>query len=73
MIIIGIIVCVIVIIMLANDSFTGRVGLFLAGAIILTLIGGIAFSFLWIVSRILFVVFIIYLIVLLFLRIFNGN
>lgn len=70
-IIVGIIIGVIVIIALANESFLGKIGLFLAGTIILTLIGGTAFSFLWTVSRVLFLLLVVYLIALLFMNIFK--
>ena len=70
-IIIGIIVGIIFIIALANESFLGKISLFLAGTIILTLIGGIAFSFLWTVSRVLFLLLVVYLIALLFINIFK--
>ena len=70
-IVVGIIIGVIIIIALANESFLGKIGLFLAGTIILTLIGGIAFSFLWTVSRVLFLLLVVYLIALLFMNIFK--
>ena len=70
-IIVGIIVFIAVI-ALINDSLAGRIGIFLLGTTILMLIGGIAFPVLWVISKILFVVFIFYLVLLLFIKIFND-
>ena len=62
----------IAVIALINDSLAGRIGIFLLGTTILMLIGGIAFPVLWVISKILFVVFIFYLVLLLFSKSFND-
>lgn len=66
-----ILVGIILLISILSDSIEGKIGLFLAGASILMLIGGLALNSLWEISRILFIALILYLVVMLFINIFR--
>ena len=66
-----IVIGILLLITFLSDSIAGRIGLFLAGASFLLLIGGLALNSLWDISRILFVLLIIYIVIVLFIRIFK--